>query len=115
MATYVIEGTVSELIKRQNGISIKISGSEGYSVKQDKKKYNVFCPEDMPKHGRIKLCYIIDAGAIINVRQNYENLLMHASMSGKRLRLTFPEDKFPKDKNRTTSSLKVTSVTVLSE
>lgn len=120
MATYVIEGTISELRKEDStekncNIKIKISGSEGYSVKQDKETYNIFCPKDMPKHGKMKLCYIINAGASITVCQTYETILMQASISGKRIRLTIPEDKFPKDKTGKTSSLQVTSVTVLSE
>lgn len=93
MATYVIECTISELTKKNDSkISIKISGSEGYSVKQDKETYNIFCPKDMPKHGKMKLCYIINAGASITVCQTYETILMQASISGKRVRLTIPDD-----------------------
>ena len=118
MATYVIEGTISELTKKNeendSKISIKISGSEGYAVKRDKETYNVFCPKDMPKHGKINLCYIINARTKIRVSQNYEKLLMHTSMSGKRIRLTIPEE-ILKSAVLEPSQDKVTSVTVLSE
>ena len=94
MAIYVIEGTISELTKRQNGISIKISGSEGYSVKQDKKKYNVFCPKDMPKEDKSVLCCITGSQFELPIATTvkYENILAQALVSGKRVRLTLEVD-----------------------
>lgn len=120
MEAYVIEGTISELTKKQNGISIKISGSEGYSVKQDKKKYNVVRYQDsqnntLPTTGEVAPCYIADSQFELPIGVRYENILAQALVSGKRIRLTIPEDKFSKGKTGKTSSLQVISVTVLSE
>lgn len=121
MATYVIEGTISELTKKQNGISIKISGSEGYSVKQDKKKYNVFRyqysqDKSLPTTGEVAPCYIADSQfeLPIDVKMEYENILAQALVSGKRIRLTIPDD-ILKSAVPEPSQDEVTSVTVLSE
>ena len=116
MATYVIEGTISELTKKNDSkISIKISGSEGYSVKQDKKKYNVFRYQysqnnSLPPTGKVAPCHIADSQFELPIGVRYENILAQALVSGKRIRLIF----FKKC-NGKTSSLQVTSVTVLSE
>lgn len=98
MATYVIEGTISELTKN-GGIAIRISGSEGYSVKQDKKKYNVFRyqysqDKSLPTTGEVAPCYIADSQfeLPIGVKMEYENILAQALVSGKRVRLTLEVD-----------------------
>lgn len=123
MEAYVIEGTISELTKKQNGISIKISGSEGYSVKQDKKKYNVVRYQDsqnntLPTAGEVAPCYIADSQFELPIGVRYENILAQALVSGKRIRLTIPEDILTSavhsNANKTPQD-KVTSVTVLSE
>lgn len=116
MATYVIEGTISELTKN-GGIAIRISGSEGYSVKQDKKKYNVFCPKDMPKEDEMKPCCIADSQfeLPIDVKMKYEDILAQALVSGKRVRLTLEVDgtKTLEEYVKNGLSLTVKSVTLL--
>lgn len=105
MATYVIEGTISGLRKEVStkedpcNIKIKISGSEGYSVTQDKKKYNVFRyqysqDKSLPPTGKVALCYIADSQfeLPIDVDAGYENILAQALVSGKRVQLTIPEE-----------------------
>ncbi|MCH5283935.1 MAG: hypothetical protein J1E59_09830 [Treponema sp.] len=97
MATYVIEGTISELRKEgQSCIRMKIAGSEGYSVKQDKKKYNVFRYQDLqnnnlPTTGKVAPCYIADSQFELPIGVGYENILVQALVSGKRVRLTILE------------------------
>lgn len=122
MATYVIEGTISELRKEEISknkydIKIKISGSEGYSVKQDKKKYNVFCPKDMPKEDEMKPCCIADSQfeLPIGVKMEYENILAQALVSEKRVRLTLGIDgtKTLEEYVKNGLSLTVKSVTLL--
>ncbi len=43
MATFVIEGTVSELKVQKDKCSFKISGTEGFAVKQKDVKFNLLC------------------------------------------------------------------------
>ena len=122
MATYVIEGTISELRKEgQSCIRMKIAGSEGYSVKQDKKKYNVFRyqysqDKSLPTTGEVATCYIADSQfeLPIDVDAGYENILAQVLVSGKRIRLTIPDD-ILKSAVPEPSQDKATSVTVLSE
>lgn len=114
MATYVIEGTISELTKN-GGIAIRISGSEGYSVKQDKKKYNVFCPKDMPKEDEMKPCCIADSQFELPIDVKYEDILAQALVSGKRVRLTLEVNgtKTLEEYVKNGLSLTVKSVTLL--
>lgn len=64
MTNYIIEGTVSEVsVDESNNISFKMCGTEGYSIKYGKEKYNIFCPkqleEDMKNDKKIHLPGII--------------------------------------------------------
>ena len=118
MEMYVIEGTISELTKNGD-IAIRISGSEGYSVKQDKKKYNVFRyqysqDKSLPTTGEVAPCYIADSQFELPIDVKYEDILAQALVSGKRIRLTIPDD-ILKSAVPETPQDKVTSVTVLSE
>lgn len=91
MAKFVIEGTVSELSFDEK--VFKIKGSEGYSLKQGEKKYNVLCPEDMPKEGGtfvalvlspdFKFPIIDDSGETTN-----KDLLLTAFNFGKRVKIS---------------------------
>ena len=48
MENYIIEGTISEVFVDENdNITFKISGTEGYSIKHKKEKYNIFCPKQL--------------------------------------------------------------------
>ena len=88
MANYVIEGTVSELTKEGTKISVKIVGTEGYAIKQGDKTYNVFCPKDLSEAGNCSNGYIVDSENEFTVDNSFENILIQASMNGKKIRLT---------------------------
>lgn len=46
--TYVIEGTISELsVDKSDNLTFKISGTEGYAIRQRQEKFNLWCPETL--------------------------------------------------------------------
>lgn len=117
MANYVIECTISKLTKKktEKGITVKISGSEGYAIKHGDKIYNVFCPKNMPEAGNSDHGYVVDSETEITVNNNFENILTQASMNGKKIRLTIElanEEELKKHIQDKTA-LPITSVTLL--
>ena len=85
---YVIECTVSELTVKESEIAVKISGAEGYAIKEGDKTYNVFRPKDLPKAKEIVQSYIADSENEFTVDNNFENILTQATVHGKKIRLT---------------------------
>ena len=102
--TYVIEGTVSEVTvsKKENTqssdgnncntVSFCIIGTEGYSIKQDKEKYNVFCLKDELDCDDFQQCYIASQKVLFHVSDYYENLLVQASVHGKKIKFSVSEE-----------------------
>ena len=116
---YIIEGTLSKVVIKQNesnklNISFAIKGSEGYSIKQDNKKYNVFCPEKMPDKEKCVTSYIADSERLFSIGKEYENLLTQASAHGKRIQFTISENDL-KNNKKTKAETSETSVTLLSD
>ena len=101
MATYVIEGTISELTKKNENnnskISIKISGAEGYALKKKDNIFNVICQctnanskyvEDnkAPSHS-LKIPEDFD----LNISDTYAALCSLALATGRKTRIIFEE------------------------
>ncbi len=89
---YVIEVTVSELTVIGTEIAVKIGGTEGYAIKDGDKTYNVFRPESMQGAGKIVQSFIVDFKVEFTGNKKFENILLQASMHGKKIRLTVLED-----------------------
>ncbi|MBD5442945.1 MAG: hypothetical protein HDR34_06040 [Treponema sp.] len=85
---YVIECTVSELTVKESEIAVKISGTEGYAIKEGDKTYNVFRPKDLSEAGNRSNGYIANSENEFTVDNNFENILTQATVHGKKLRLT---------------------------
>lgn len=48
MTNYIIEGTITKIfVDASDNLSFNIIGTEGYSVKQGRDKYNLLCPEKL--------------------------------------------------------------------
>lgn len=107
---YVIEGTISELTVNETGITVKISGSEGYAIKQGDKTYNVFCPKDLSEAGNCSNGYIADSENEFTVDNNFENILTQATVHGKKIRLTVSENALKNSKDKTADSIKSVSL-----
>lgn len=108
---YFIECTVSELTKKKTKIAVKISGAEGYAIKQGDKTYNVFRPKDLPKAKKTVQSYIADSENEFTVDNNFENILTQATVHGKKIRLTVSESVLKNAKGKT--SLPIKSVSLL--
>ena len=94
MANYIIEGIVSEFSFDENFFRLK--GCEGYSVIQDKKIYNILCPEKMPEKEDSKNCCIFSQDFKFPVDKCNTDLLKHAIVNGRKIRLclNLPLEKF---------------------
>lgn len=60
---YKIECVIKEIEIKNNGIILKIRGTDGYILSQDSRTYNVFFPEDLGKPKNLPP--IIGASAIV--------------------------------------------------
>lgn len=118
--SYVIEGSVSEVTVSKNEsktVSFCIIGTEGYSIKQDKEKYNVFCLKNELGYDKVQQCYIVGQKILFIVSDFYENLLLQASEHGKRIRFSVSEEPLKSYKNKDDNSVTFesdVSITLLS-
>lgn len=85
---YTIECTISELTVKESEIAVKISGTEGYAIKQGDRTCNVFCPKDLSEVGNCSNGYIVASETEFTVNKDFENILTQASINGKKIRLT---------------------------
>ena len=89
--TYIIEGTVTEI--SSNG-TFKIAGSEGYALKHSDKKYNVLCPDKMPKEIEVSNAIIIPQEHQFIMDKDTRDFLFNAL--GKRAKITVTVDETKK-------------------
>ena len=82
---YIIEGTVSELSVDDNFFTIK--GTEGFVIEQNKKKYNVLCPENMPEKNKKLLSAILSQDFEFPICDNNKELLLESLCHGKKIRI----------------------------
>lgn len=103
MANYVIEGTISEI--SQDEEYFKLKGCEGYAIKQNDKKYNLLCSENMTED--VGLAFVLSQDMKFTLNDGNENLLMQVWSVGKRIKLKFDGSKIESPKT-TTKALKNT-------
>ena len=124
MANYIIEGTVSEVfLDEKDNISFKIFGTEGYSIKYEKEKYNIHyskqLEEEIKKDKKIHLPGIIlsqDYQFSVSTK-NMELIIRNCDLNKKlKISTTISEteklSKILADKNK---PIKVDSITLLSD
>lgn len=90
---------------------MKISGAEGYAIKEGDKTYNVFRPKNLSEAGNCSNGYIADSENEFTVDNNFENILTQATVHGKKIRLTVSESVLKNTKGKT--SLPIKSVSLL--
>ena len=127
---YFIEGTVSEVTvsKKENTqnpngnnncntVSFRITGTEGYSIKQDKNKYNLFRLKEPQDDDKFQQCYIAGQKVLFLVSDDYENLLLQASAHGKKINFSISEEhlnSYTQNGNKSNISIQDVSITLLS-
>ncbi|MBQ8678191.1 MAG: hypothetical protein IJ530_00325 [Treponema sp.] len=113
MANYIIEGTISEITTSDNPTcTFKICGSEGYSIKRDKYRYNFLCSTENGTNQSAQTGYILFSEREYKSENPQAALLLSSAMaSGKRVKLIVEstETEIKESEN----SLKVTSITLL--
>ena len=108
---YVFEGTVSEIETDGNDIiiSFKVCGSEGYILKRDDKKYNVFAEMNNGPSA-----YMFESNQQIKNSSN-KKLLMSALIAGKRIKLQILKGKGTKNQFTINSdTFSIESLSILS-
>ena len=83
---YVIEGTISELSLDEKFFRIK--GCEDFSIIQDKKKYNLLCPEKLTEKEDVKLAFLLTQDFMFPFNENNKDLLIHTFSNDKRIRIS---------------------------
>lgn len=115
MNEYIIEGTITELTTNKDHCIFKINGTEGYSVKHDKKKYNVLYSENIKSKTSTSAIstFVLYVERKYKTQNTKETLLAAALTSGKKMNFTIEAE----EKEIITGSmeLSVTSITLLSE
>ena len=115
MAYYIIEGTISELKIEDTECTFKICGTEGYSVKHGKQKYNVLYSEDVNEKvdkNAISTFVLFD-DRIYKASEKQECLLAVALANGKRVRTMIEAEETEIKTEK--ASLSVTSITLLAD
>ncbi len=132
MANYIIEGTISELKVEGNECTFKICGAEGFSIKRGDKKYNVLCPEKMPKEKEIFSSYVLSSAVTFSIEEKQQNLLFQVISANKRIRVAIKKEEVDKvltakksekksetedadNQTENKSPLSVSSITLLSD
>lgn len=122
MTNYIIEGTITKIfVDASDNLSFNIIGTEGYSVKQGRDKYNLLCPEKLKDEIDDKtkihvLGILLSQDYQFSVNEKNKDLVIRHFSSNKRIYLTIVLDekksleKLFADKKL---SLKVTSLTLL--
>ena len=121
---YVIEGTIYKIyVDESDNLSFSIMGTEGYSVKQGKDKYNLLCPEKLKDEINDKSkthvpTILISQEYQFSVSEKNKELVIKTCSSNKRISMTIALDekksidKLFADKNL---PLKVSSLVILSD
>ena len=84
MTNYIIEGTISELSFDESYFTI--CGAEGFSIKQNDKKYNVLCPKAMPESEKSLEAIVLAQDFKFPTGEN-KDLLLQAVSSQKRIKV----------------------------
>ncbi len=113
MANYVIEGTITEITTSDNPTcTFKICGTEGYSIKRDKYRYNFLCSSENGTNQRAQTGYILLSEREYKSENHQAVLLLSSAMaSGKHVKLIVESTEAEIIKSE--KSLKVTSITLL--
>ena len=120
MANYIIEGTISELSKNEGKYTFKISGTEGYSIKQksgkESIKSNVLCLNDTSviDNKKPRNAVIIPTDTVFQLESDDVLLLSLALVNGKRCKLILSE-KRTKGKKADCIDYVVSSITLLED
>ena len=115
MATYIIEGTITELSANNKGkfTSFKICGAEGYAVKRNKTSYNLLCSTENATNENIITAFILFSERTYKASEKQLSLLASALAGGRRVKITVEATE---DKIKTgVSELPVSSLTLLSD
>lgn len=124
MADYIIEGTIKEIsVDKSDNFSFKIIGTEGYSIKYGKEKYNILCPEqlkeELKKDKKIHLPGIIISQdyQFSTFEKNIEVIIRNCGLNRKLIIGTVISEteklsKIFADKNK---PIKIASITLLSD
>ena len=106
---YIIEGTISELSFDEGYFTI--CGSEGFAIKKDDKKFNLFCLKDNPKEKVYQISFIASQKCKLSTSVKYRTVLLSSLTSEKRVRIALDENEL-KTKKEIRS---VSSITLLSD
>lgn len=124
MTNYIIEGTITKIfVDASDNLSFNIIGTEGYSVKQGRDKYNLLCPEKLKDEidDKTKIHVpgiLLSQDYQFSVNEKNKDLVIRHFSSNKRIYLTIALDekksleKLFADKKL---PLKVTSLTLLAD
>lgn len=122
MTNYIIEGMITKIfVDASDNLSFNIIGTEGYSVKQGRDKYNLLCPEKLKDEidDKTKIHVpgiLLSQDYQFSVNEKNKDLVIRHFSSNKRIYLTIALDekksleKLFDDKKL---PLKVTSITLL--
>ena len=87
---FIIEGIVSEIIiDKSDNFSFKISGTEGFVLRQEEKKYNLLCPDlrELKSNYESHLpCIIISQDYQYKVSEKNKAILIQHGSSCKKIR-----------------------------
>lgn len=124
MTNYIIEGMITKIfVDASDNLSFNIIGTEGYSVKQGRDKYNLLCPEKLKDEidDKTKIHVpgiLLSQDYQFSVNEKNKDLVIRHFSSNKRIYLTIALDekksleKLFDDKKL---PLKVTSITLLAD
>ena len=112
MANYIIEGTITEFSFDESYFTI--CGSEGFSIKREDKKYNVFCLEEKPKEKLCQISFIASQKCRFSTSVKHRTALLTSLTSEKRIRVSIDEEELKKSADKE-NILPVSSLTLLSD
>ena len=120
MANYVIEGTIRELsVDENDNFTFKISGAEGFSIKQAEKEYNLLCPEKLKDNDvdnkPYSLCFIISQDYEFSV-SGTKNTLVQYGVAREKMRFVIKieeHDKISKFFQKKSKPIQVSSIKIL--
>lgn len=86
--SYILEGTISELTAKGNDYLFKITGTEGFAIKQGDKTYNIFRPERIELGNDTFASAFIAPETLEMEAKNFQVALASSAMAGgKRIRI----------------------------
>lgn len=100
--SYILEGTISELTAKGNDYLFKITGTEGFAIKQRDKIYNVFCPEHIvTANGNLAPAFIAPDAMEMQATNSPIALVSSAMAGGKRVRIEVDDTEIITEVNNT--------------